>query len=292
MVFYFFKVTLSYFDDEKTEFFITPDQSETDEDGIPFSETDLQITPEFKEFAKKTKADLIDVDYTEYAIEYDPKKSEILNKPVTLESFAEFEKSGQLKVVDENQLLLCLKMKKKKKSNGSGSKLHIVCLIIAAVIVLGVLAYGELNRRNAESETSNLSDTSEISEIDSEEMSDSVCGEDEISDTSVSESGDNSSTNSENTHEVTSSSTSEDSDESVENGSDSVSDLETSENSDEISEVDISNTESESASSTSYLESSEESTESDDVSDNSEIVESDDEEWFDFPPAEDISHLQ
>lgn len=116
--FYFFKVTLSYFDDERKTFFITPDQSETDEQGVPFSENELQDTAEFKEFVKKTKADIIDVDYIEYAVEYDPKKSDILSKPVTSESFAELENSGQLNVIDENQIILVLKKKKRNKSGG------------------------------------------------------------------------------------------------------------------------------------------------------------------------------
>lgn len=170
MVFYFFKVTLSYFDDEQKTFFITPDQSETDEDGIPFSENDLQNTPEFKEFAKTTKADIIDVDYIEYALEYDPKKSDILNKPVTPERFAELEESGQLEVVDENQFLLCLKAKKTPK--GGGSKLHIICLIAAAVIVLGLLfASASGTKKGGDSESEVSSGISEVTESNEEDTS-------------------------------------------------------------------------------------------------------------------------
>lgn len=232
--FYFFKVTLSYFDDERKTFFITPDQSETDENGVPFSESELQFMAEFKEFAKKTKADIIDVDYIEYALEYDPKKSDILNKPITSESFAELEKSGSLEVVDENQFPIILK---KSKKSGGGSKLPIVFIIIAAVAVVGVLAAGELKKRFTENETSDLPVSSEVMELNSEDSS-----EDEISDTSsddnssdVSESNNNSSTNSENTHEVTStpessastneSDSSDSSDNEVSNTETSVSDI-------------------------------------------------------------------
>lgn len=208
--FYFFKVTLSYFDDERKTFFITPDQSETDELGVPFSENDLQDTAEFKDFVKKTKADIIDVDYTEYAVEYDPKKSDILNSPVTSESFAELEKSELLNIIDENQFILVLKKKKRTKSGGS--KIPIVCIMVAAIVVLGACAYSaykELSKRYFESETSDMSDVSEALELNSDETSDGG-SEDEISDagsddssSDISESN-NSSTNSENTHEVTS----------------------------------------------------------------------------------------
>lgn len=168
--FYFFKVTLSYFDDERKTFFITPDQSETDELGVPFSENDLQDTAEFKEFVKATKADIIDVDYTEFAVEYDPKKSDILSNPVTAESFAELEKRGLIKVIDENQFILLLK---KKKRSGGGSKFPIVWIVwIAAVLVfaLGVFAYRELSKRSNENDTSDISAALEIS---SDEISDS-----------------------------------------------------------------------------------------------------------------------
>lgn len=234
MRFYFFKVTLSYFDDEKKTFFITPDQSETDDNGVPFSENGLQNTPEFREFVKKTKATLIDVDYTEYAVEYEPKKSDLLNKPVTSESFAELEKSGQYEIVDQNQFQFILVLKKQKKSSSRSNKSYVVCLMIAAVIVLGVLAYayGALNKRNTENVTSNISASSEVSEISSDDVSDNS-GEDEISDTSseenssaLDESSANS-TNSENTHEVTSDSSSS-GNTNNESGSDSSDDTPTS----------------------------------------------------------------
>lgn len=230
MRFYFFKVTLSYFDDEKKTFFITPDQSETDDNGVPFSENGLQNTPEFREFVKKTKADVVDVDYTEYAVEYEPKKSDILNNPVTSESFAELEKSGQYEIVDQNQFILVLK--KQKKSSSGFNKSYVVCLMIAAVIVLGVLAYGALNKRNTENVTSNISDVSEVSETSLDDVSDNS-SEDEISDTSSEESSsalDESSansTNSENTHEVTSDSSSSENTNN-ESGSDSSDDTSTS----------------------------------------------------------------
>lgn len=176
--FYFFKVTLSYFDDERKTFFITPDQSETDEQGVPFSENDLQDTAEFKEFVKTTKADIIDVDYTEFAVEYDPKKSDILHKPVTDESFTELEKSGLPKIIDENQIILVLKTKKRYKS---GSRLPILWGVwIATVIVFALVAvaFKDYIKRNFENGTSDISVVSE----GSEEMSESESGVESISD--------------------------------------------------------------------------------------------------------------
>lgn len=224
MVFYFFKVTLSFFDDEKTEFFITPNQSETDDEGIPFSEYDMQNTPEFKEFVKRTKADVIDVDYTEFAAEIDPKKSEeILNNPVTPETFAKLESERRLNVVDENQLILVLKGKKKAKGKSNGGMFAVIGIALILLIALGALSQAGKHTDGTTTSPDSIFETSEDSE------------------------GESSGNSSE---------------------------------------------ESEESSSESDSESSTESTESDDISDNSEIVESDDGESFDFPPPEDISHLQ
>lgn len=173
--FYFFKVTLSYFDDEEKTFFITPDQSETDEQGIPFSENELRNTEEFKEFVKMTKADVIDVAYIEYAVEYDPKKSDILGKPVTQESFAELDKSGRIEVVDENQFPVLLK---KKTSSGSKSGIGTYLIICAAAFVVGILAGASFKGGNSgtsetTSETPEVSETSEGAS-DSESSAESV----------------------------------------------------------------------------------------------------------------------
>lgn len=194
--FYFFKVTLIYFDDERKTFFITPDQSETDDRGVPFSENELLDTAEFKEFVKKTKADIIDIDYIEYAVEYDPKKSDILSKPVTPESFAELEKSGQLNIIDENQLLLCLK--RKKPSKGS-SKLHIICLVSAAAFVGGMLLAGakkpaaDIHAPVESNVSSESSDEPETSDESSGDLSNTVSDSTETSDDSDDSSSDTSS---------------------------------------------------------------------------------------------------
>ncbi len=204
--FFFFKVVLSYFDDERRTFFITPDQSGTDEEGVPFSENDLHNTAEFKEFVKKTKADVIDVDYIEYAVEYDPKKSVVLGSPITDESFSALENGGQLEIIDQNQFPIILK----KPSKGGGSKNYIFFLIFAAVIVLMVLfisaAKGGL-----------FGDDMSESESSSETESDTGISDGESSETS------DESSNSENTHEPTIDTGSGNSDNSDTSGDDSAS---------------------------------------------------------------------
>lgn len=167
--FYFFKVTLNYFDDETKTFFITPDQSETDERGVPFSENDLRNTEDFKEFVKATKSYIIDVDYTEYAAEYDPKKHDITGKPVTSESFEELMQSGQLEIVDENQFLLLLR--EKKTSGGNKSKLVYSAAIFVAVFLIGIFTGAALKGGKSDNPSSGASEVSEVSENVSEETS-------------------------------------------------------------------------------------------------------------------------
>lgn len=174
--FYFFKITLNYFDDEQKTFFITPDQSETDEQGVPFSENVLRNTEEFKEFVKATKADIIDVDYTEFAVEYDPKRSDILNKPITDDSFAELEKSGRLEIVDENQFLILLKKTAGGKKSKGG---YLLPLIAAAAFVIGILAGASFKGKGSSSDNSDTS--SEVYEV-SEDTSESESGAESISD--------------------------------------------------------------------------------------------------------------
>lgn len=170
--FYFFKVTLSYFDDKKITFFITPDQSEKDDEGMPFSEDNLRNTAEFKDFVKTTKADVIDIDYIEYAVDYDPKKSEILGSSITEESFSSLENGSQLEVVDQNQFLILVK----KQSKGSSSKTVIIWVLAATAVVIMMLLFGmekggffgEPTSENSvtsdtSSEFSSASDTSEPS---------------------------------------------------------------------------------------------------------------------------------
>ncbi len=212
--FYFFKVTLSYFDDKKITFFITPDQSEKDDEGIPFSEDNLRNTAEFKDFVKTTKADVIDIDYIEYAVDYDPKKSEILGSSITEESFSSLENGSQLEVVDQNQFLILVK----KQSKGSSSKTVIIWVLAATAVVIMMLLFGMEKggffgeptsensvTSNTSSEFSSASDTSEPSAESSDisETSDIT----DISESSVN--SDASETDKGNTHEPTSDSKSE-----------------------------------------------------------------------------------
>lgn len=162
--FYFFKVTLVYYDDVTETFFITPDQSERDEDGIPFSEQELRDTPEFKAFVKKNKADVVDVKYVEYAVEKDENKTVILGSDITAESFKTLENHDELEIVEQNEFPLIIKQTKKA---GGGSKMHYVCLAAAAVAVFAFLFANAPKMGKMQEEDSSSSEISE--EISSDE---------------------------------------------------------------------------------------------------------------------------
>ena len=203
--FYFFKVTLIYYDDVAETFFITPDQSERDEDGIPFSEQELRDTPEFKAFVKKNKADVVDVKYVEYAVEKDENKTVILGSDITAESFKTLEnRELEIEIVDKNEFPVIIKQTKKA---GGGSKMHYVCLAAAAVAVfaflfanapkMGKIPYDESSSSDYSeetgtgSETSSSEDESSSSSIDI--SSSSSVSSSSSSDTSSSESASSSS---------------------------------------------------------------------------------------------------
>ena len=217
MVFYFFKVTLSYFDDEKTEFFVTPDQSETDDEGIPFSENDLQNTSEFKEFVKKTKADVIDVDYIEFAAEIDPKKSEeILNNPITSEMFRELESGRQLQIVDENQFLLILKKTKKSKGKSNGGIFAVIGIAIVLLLAVGAMSQSGKHTDDTTTTSDMESEVESSAESDNSEISDSYV-ESEISEISSSTSESESTAENEESSSETDSENSDESDDISDN---------------------------------------------------------------------------
>lgn len=220
--FYFFKVTLVYYDDVTETFFITPDQSERDEDGIPFSEQELRDTPEFKAFVKKYKADVVDVKYVEYAVEKDENKTVILGSDITAESYKTLENHDELEIVDKNEFPVIIKQTKKA---GGGSKMHYVCLAAAAVAVFAFLFANAPKMGKMQEEDSSSSEISE--EISSDES------EATSSDESSSSSSDISSSSS-----VSSSSSSDTS--SSESASSSDSDTSSSEDESSSSSSDIS----------------------------------------------------
>lgn len=220
--FYFFKVTLVYYDDVTETFFITPDQSERDEDGIPFSEQELRDTPEFKAFVKKYKADVVDVKYVEYAVEKDENKTVILGSDITAESYKTLENHDELEIVDKNEFPVIIKQTKKA---GGGSKMHYVCLAAAAVAVFAFLfANAPKMGKMQEKDSSSSEISEEISSDESEATS---------SDESSSSSSDISSSSS-----VSSSSSSDTS--SSESASSSDSDTSSSEDESSSSSSDIS----------------------------------------------------
>lgn len=113
--FYFFKVTLIYYDDVTETIFLTPDQANVDEDGIPFSEQELRENAEFKAFVKQNKADVVDVKYVEYAVGLD-NKSVILGGDITAEKYATLENHDELEIVEQNEFPVIIRQTKKDNS--------------------------------------------------------------------------------------------------------------------------------------------------------------------------------
>lgn len=217
--FYFFKVTLVYYDDVTETFFITPDQSERDEDGIPFSEQELRDTPEFKAFVKKNKADVVDVKFVEYAVEKDENKTVILGSDITAESFKTLENHDELEIVEQNEFPLIIKQTKKA---GGGSKMHYVCLAAAAVAVfaflfanapkMGKIPYDESSSSDYSEETGSDSDISSAEDESSSSSSDTSSSESTSSsdsDTSSSESASSSDSDTSSSEDESSSSSSD-----------------------------------------------------------------------------------
>lgn len=218
--FYFFKVTLVYYDDVTETFFITPDQSERDEDGIPFSEQELRDTPEFKAFVKKYKADVVDVKYVEYAVEKDENKTVILGSDITAESYKTLENHDELEIVDKNEFPVIIKQTKKA---GGGSKMHYVCLAAAAVAVfaflfanapkMGKIPYDESSSSDYSEETGSDSETLSSSSVSSSSSSDisssSSVSSSSSSDTSSSESASSSDSDTSSSEDESSSSSSD-----------------------------------------------------------------------------------
>ena len=200
--FYFFKVTLIYYDDVTETIFLTPDQANVDEDGIPFSEQELRENAEFKAFVKKNKADVVDVKYVEYSVEREENKSVILGSDITKESYKTLENHDELEIVEQNEFPIIIRQTKKA---GGGSKMHYICLAAAAVAVL-IFLFASAPKMGKMQE--NDSSSSEISEEISSDESEPASSSDESS-SSSSESTSSSSVSSSSSSDTSSSSSSE-----------------------------------------------------------------------------------
>lgn len=219
--FYFFKVTLIYYDDVTETLFITPDQTDADEEGIPFSEQELRENAEFKAFVKKNKVDVVDVKYVEYAVDKD-NKTVILGSDITKESFKTLENHDELEIIETNEFPLILKQT--KKASG-GSKMHYICLAAAAIVVLMFLfanapKMGKMQEEDSssseiseeissESEATSSEESSSSSAEISSSSSTSTSSSSSSSDTSSSESADSSSSETESSEDENSSSSTE-----------------------------------------------------------------------------------
>lgn len=130
---YFFRVEISSFDDEKKVLYLIPDQSDTDEHGIPFQEKLLTSSPQYKEFVKETKTSVVDVEYTVY------RTSAPIAGAITDESFEQMSQDNALELLDGNEFSITTGKSAKSSGKGGNKSTYIVFGMIATVIVLMII---------------------------------------------------------------------------------------------------------------------------------------------------------
>ena len=140
---YFFRITISSFDDAEETLYIIPDQT-ADEQGVPFNEKILTQTAEYKAFVKETGTSIVDGEYTQYEIEGGYER---LNDKL----FAKMQAEGTIKELDSNTFYISTGYKSKKPGGG---KLDLKTFLLiggfALVAVLLLIASGTLGGKNSE----------------------------------------------------------------------------------------------------------------------------------------------
>lgn len=147
---YFFKITLNTVagDNEKI-LFVFPPAEDTDENGIPVYDEDfLTSCTDYKNYIKRTKANVVEVHYTMFSAPDNTRKSydDMLKN------------EGDYTAVDENSYLIEVKKVKPKKS-GDRRKTPIwlyavIGIVIAAVLVLLAYKYNSESSETVPSESS------------------------------------------------------------------------------------------------------------------------------------------
>lgn len=159
---YFFKVTLSSFDDEKKVFFIFPDSQpfDTIEETPVFSENDLCVHPAFKQYVKNTKTTIVDVSYQLYHIrDFSIKKSDSTDIDKQLEQLIE-EKLAT--IVDYNDISI-IPGKHKASSRNSNNSMYVVFFAMIAFVVIFLIVGLISSKTNGNAESSEISEIEEIS---------------------------------------------------------------------------------------------------------------------------------
>lgn len=174
---YFFRITISSFDDEEKTLFLVPEQN-ADEKGVPFDEKLLTQTAEYKQFVKDTATNMVDGEYTQFQTDA---AFDTLNE----QQFAQLEAEGKLTTVDGNTFSISTGIKPPKKGGALDFK---TIAIIAAIAVAGiVLLIFSFARGGTSSETSvDLSESSETVESSTSETTSTSAPETDV--TSLTES--------------------------------------------------------------------------------------------------------
>ncbi len=132
----FFKVTLTSYTDETTDFVIIPKADEYDGDNPVFNEKNLLNMNEFKEFIKHNETPIVNVTYKLYEI------TETVNG-LNFETVLQLESDGKLNLIEENDYVVdSTKLPKgKKKKGGFEIKQYMpVIIIIGAAVLLLIIA--------------------------------------------------------------------------------------------------------------------------------------------------------
>lgn len=154
---YFFRVEISSFDDEKKVLYLIPDQSDTDDLGVPFQEKLLTNSSQYREFVKETKTSVVDVEYTVY------RTSAPISGTITDESFEQMSQNNALELLDSNEFSITTGKSAKSSGKGGNKSAFIVFGLIAAVIVIMIIISAATGNKGKDtSETGTAEITAEV----------------------------------------------------------------------------------------------------------------------------------
>lgn len=161
---YFFRVELKCFDDDSKIMFLTPEQTDADEKGIPFSEKLLTNSPEFKDFVKETQTPVVDVTYATYKCDANVTKMDE-------DTFNNLDIEGLLTKTDGNSFPISTGKDKKFDVNKllKDKKLLIIAgaAVVLLIIIIAIAANAGKSPDKQPPESSEVTSSSESSESSS-----------------------------------------------------------------------------------------------------------------------------
>lgn len=149
----FFKINLTSYTDEKTDFMIVPKADEFDGENPAFNEKELLNTPAFKEFVKRTETPVVTVEYVLYEVPTGIDISSLdYSKALQLES------DNMLNIIERNDYIIdnikTAKGKKKKGSEGFSKYLPVVGIFAGAIVLVILSLFVNGNKKaNSSPET-------------------------------------------------------------------------------------------------------------------------------------------